>query len=217
MVNPNNNGNRSGRVGNVTFFPRKHAKAPDTYKLAVYLKNNFKSVVGGKSDYHDERIEFTAEFWGNQSHGIFPELTPGSIVSFIDTLKSGDYTDKDGNKVYGPPKLLIESLSLLSLDRANADKSVKAQGAATGGSQVQNQGQGQAQQPAQQMQPAAQAQPQEQVQAPQAQQTQHYVGGQPVAQNQAPAGYSMPAAAAAPAAAPQVNMTPEQMLEPNLG
>lgn len=215
MVNPNNNGNRSGRVGNVAYFPRKHAKAPDTYKLAVYLKNNFKSVVGGKSDYHDERIEFTAEFWGNQSHGIFPELTPGSIVSFIDTLKSGDYTDKNGNKVYGPPKLLIESLSLLSLDRSNADKSVKAQGAATGGSQVQNQGQ--AQEPAQQMQPAAQAQPQEQVQAAQAQQTQHYVGGQPVAQNQAPAGYAMPAAAAAPAAAPQVNMTPEQMLEPNLG
>lgn len=207
MTNPNNMGIRRGRVGNVAYFPRKNPNSADTYKVSIYLEDNFQSKgTDGKRGYQSQLVEFEVDFFGEQSHQLYRKLRVGSDVSIVDTLKSGNFVDKSGKTQYRPPRLLIEQITVnfwgngARLEDLGLDRSQPAQT-----NQVKHQPQA-TQQSAQQ--PTAQAQPAEQpaqnmpVQAPAAQQqTPMAQQQQPVQQTQAPV-------------APQVNMTPEQMTEP---
>ena len=212
MANLNNMGIRHGRVGNVAYFPRKNPNSADTYKVSVYLEDNFQSKgADGKRDYQSQLIEFEVDFFGEQSHQLYRKLRVGSNVSIIDTLKSGNFVDKSGKTQYRPPRLLIEQITVnfwgngarledLGLDRSQPAQTnqVKHQPQATQQSAQQPTAQAQpAEQPAQNMPVQA---PAAQQQAPMAQQQQQPVQ-QPVQAQQAPV-------------APQVNMTPEQMTEP---
>ena len=205
MTNPNNMGIRRGRVGNVAYFPRKNPNAADTYKVSVYLEDNFQSKgTDGKRGYQSQLVEFEVDFFGEQSHQLYRKLPVGSDVSIVDTLKSGNFVDGNGKTQYRAPRLLIEQITVnfwgngSRLEDLGLDRSQQAQT-----NQVKQQAQ-----TTQQQQPAAQAQPAEQpaqnmpVQAPAAQQQAPMAQQQqPVQQPQAPV-------------APQVNMTPEQMTEP---
>ena len=109
MSNPFNNGIITG---NAAREPKvfAHANGGATVKLNVYARNTFKNKNTGKVE--SEIVELTGYVQDANNLGVYDCIGAGDRVAVSYSLKTGVYTDKDGNKQY-PLVARIDTVQLL--------------------------------------------------------------------------------------------------------
>ena len=109
MSNPFNNGIITG---NAAREPKvfAHANGGATVKLNVYARNTFKNKNTGKVE--SEIVELTGYVQDANNLGVYGCIGAGDRVAVSYSLKTGVYTDKDGNKQY-PLVARIDTVQLL--------------------------------------------------------------------------------------------------------
>ena len=126
MSNPFNNGTS---VGNAAREPKifEHANGGATVKLNVYARNTFKNKSTGKVE--SEIVELTGYVADAKNLGVFGCIGAGDRVAVSYSLKTDNYTDKDGNKHY-PLVARIDTVQLIDSKKESEARAARRENSA---------------------------------------------------------------------------------------
>lgn len=216
MSNPANMGVVTGHLAaDPVVFPNNDGSC--TVKVTVYADNNYVNKTTNQVD--SEKVPLEKYIPSGRGLGAYEHMKQGDQVSFSYSLRSNEYTDADGNRVYKGLVARIDSQKLLTSKaqsearRAQRQSNAQAQNAQnTQNTQQQTQAQPQYQQPSGQQNQQTQQQgaipPSNAYQGNQQQNQGYQQQAQPQQQNQ-PQGYGFgnTTQSQSMANAPQYNQT----------
>lgn len=164
MANPSNHGSAVIRLAcDPKFFP--NSDGSETVRVTGYAENDFANKAG---EVTSEKLIFE-RYLPNGKRGAFGHMHTGDLVGFGYRLATSDYTNAQGERVYGQGNLaIINSVKLYSSKRESdtrttEQKQQSAKQQESQAKQTEQQQENQApQQRQQEAQPALQAQPQQQ-------------------------------------------------------
>lgn len=165
MANPSNHGSAVIRLAcDPKFFP--NSDGSETVRVTGYAENDFANKAG---EVTSEKLSFE-RYLPNGKRGAFGHMHTGDLVGFGYRLATSDYTNAQGERVYGQGNLaIINSVKLYSSKRESDTRAAEQQQSAkpqeSQAKQTEQQQQNQApqqQQRPQEAQSAPQAQPQQQ-------------------------------------------------------
>lgn len=111
MSNPANNGNAIGRLAaDPVVFPNKDGSK--TVKVTIYADNNYTNKSTGKVE--SEKISLEKYIPAGYSLGAYEHMHSGDQVAFSYSLRNNEYTDSNGQRVYGGLVARIDSQKLLT-------------------------------------------------------------------------------------------------------
>lgn len=162
MANPSNHGSAVIRLAcDPKFFP--NSDGSETVRVTGYAENDFANKAG---EVTSEKLSFE-RYLPNGKRGAFGHMHTGDLVGFGYRLATSDYTNAQGERVYGQGNLaIINSVKLYSSKRESdtraAEQKQSAKPQESEATQTKQQQQNQApQQQQQEAQSAPQAQPQQ--------------------------------------------------------
>lgn len=126
MSNPFNSGTI---VGNAAREPKvfAHSNGGATVKLNVYARNTFKNKTTGRVE--SEIVELTGYVQDAKQLGVFSCIGAGDRVAVSYSLKTDNYTDKDGNKHY-PLVARIDTVQLIDSKKESAARAARRENGA---------------------------------------------------------------------------------------
>lgn len=119
MSNPANNGNAIGRLAaDPVVFPNKDGSK--TVKVTIYADNNYTNKSTGKVE--SEKISLEKYIPAGYSLGAYEHMHSGDQVAFSYSLRNNEYTDSNGQRVYGGLIARIDSQKLLTGKEQSAQR-----------------------------------------------------------------------------------------------
>lgn len=135
MSNPANMGVVTGHLAaDPVVFPNNDGSC--TVKVTVYADNNYVNKTTNQVD--SEKVPLEKYIPSGRGLGAYEHMKQGDQVSFSYSLRSNEYTDADGNRVYKGLVARIDSQKLLTSKAQSEARRAQRQGNAGQGNAGQN-------------------------------------------------------------------------------